>query len=282
MKRILSLTISLFLLAGLASCSGTGGEAVDPGYPTSTGAPEEPSTDGGGVAPSEGTGGIDRVVIEAAFMSLEVADLKVAIDAVKGAVARSGGFIDSWQQQTNDAGELWQVYATLRIPSTKLDGSLDEIGAAGVVKSLERSANDVTTQMIDLDARITALESSVQRLLALIESASSTTDLLEAENYLSQRQAELESLKSQREYLQSAVDYSTVSLSLYQTGTAAQDEPSNFWEGVVAGWQGLLTFLGGTLVVLGMIAPWLVAVLPIGLVAWYLVRRLRSKRQPAE
>lgn len=284
MKKILSFVVSALLLAGLTSCSGEGESAVDPGYPTSTGAPVEPGTDGegGGVTPTEGGTPVEREVIEAAFMSVEVEQLADSISAVKGLVASRGGFIDSWQQQTNDAGELWQVYATLRLPAASLDESLDALAAIGTVKSLERSATDVTTQVLDLDARIAALEASVQRLLALVEQATSTADLLEAEGYLSQRQGELDSLKSQREYLQSAIDYSTVSVSIYQQGAAAQDEPSNFWEGVVAGWNGLVTFLGGTLVVFGMISPWLAVLLPIGLVAWYLIRRLRSKRQRAE
>lgn len=284
MKRLLIGSFSFLLVLGLASCSSTTGEAVDSGYPTSTGAPVEPGGegDGGVVAPTEGGTPIDRQVIESANMSLEVEELEASISEVKTVVANAAGFVDSWLQQTNDAGELWQVYATLRLPATTLDKSLDNLSALGTVKSLERSTTDVTTQVLDLDARISALEASVQRLLSLIEGASSTSDLLEAESYLSQRQGELESLKSQRDYLQGSVDYSTVTLSMYQQGTAAQDEPANFWEGVVAGWNGLIAFLGGTLVVLGVVAPWLASLVPIGLVAWLVVRRVRSARQRAK
>lgn len=282
MKKILVTFVSLVLVFGLASCSGTASNSVDPGYPTSTGAPEEPGTDGGGVVPTEGAGGVDRQVIEAAFMSLEVARISEAIDAVKMLVADQNGFVDSWTQQTNDAGELWQVYATLRLPAATLDQSLNQLSEIGTVKSLERSATDVTTQVLDLDARIAALEASVQRLLALIDAATNTSDLLEAESYLSQRQGELESLKSQRDYLASAVDYSTVSLSMFQKGTAAQDEPANFWEGLIAGWNGLGVFLGGTMVVFGLVTPWLLALVPIGAVAWWLIRRSRSGHRPAK
>lgn len=277
MKKIFVGAVSVLLALSLASCSGTASESVDPGYPTSTGAPVQPGTDGeGGGVPSDDGNGVVREVIEAAYMSLEVLDLEVSIVAVKRAVASQGGFIDSWQQQTNDAGELWQVYGTLRLPAAGLDESLEALAELGTVKSLERSATDVTTQLLDLDARIEALEASVARLLTLIEGASTTSDLLEAESYLSQRQAELESLKSQRDYLQGAIDYSTVTISIYKKGAAAQDEPSNFWEGVVAGWNGLVTFFGGTLVVLGWLSPWLLALLPIGAVVWLIVRRVRA------
>ena len=50
MKKLLATFVSLVLVFGLASCSGTASNSVDPGYPTSTGAPEEPGTDGGGAA----------------------------------------------------------------------------------------------------------------------------------------------------------------------------------------------------------------------------------------
>ena len=217
-------------------------------------------------------------MIETAYLSLSVADLVDSSVTIKSELDAVGGFVESWQQQTNSAGELWQVYATVRVPARSLDGFLEDLGSLGTVESLERSANDVTTQLIDLDARIVALESSVQRLLQLIEGASSTSDLLEAENYLTQRQAELASLEAQRDYLRGAVQLSTVSLSIYQQGATADDAPQNFWEGVVAGWNGLVAFLGGAVVVLGLIAPWLLLVLPLTALLWYGVRKLRKRR----
>lgn len=282
MRKIFAALAVTALALGLTACASTGSESVDPGYPTSTGAPVEPGQsdgEGGAPAPTEGSGnGEERAVIETAYLSLSVGDLTESSSQIKSRVVAIGGFIESWQQQTNGAGELWQVYATVRVPATSLDQFLDDLGSLGTVESLERSANDVTTQLIDLDARIVALESSVGRLLQLIESASSTSDLLEAESYLTQRQAELASLESQRDYLRDAVQLSTVSLSLYQQGATADDEPQNFWEGIVAGWNGLLAFLGGTLVVFGLIAPWLLLALPLAGLTWYLVRKLRKRR----
>ncbi len=277
-KRIIGLAAGLVLVFSLGACGGSMDSSEgEPGYPTSTSAPVGPDDQEGGVKPDEGTSGLDgsitRSVVETAYLSLETDNLSETSEEIKLLVTTAGGFIDSWQQQSNDAGELWQVYATLRMPAKDLEKSLDGLGALGQAKSLERSATDVTTQVIDLDARITALEASVQRLLALIDSAGTTSELLEAESYLSQRQAELESLKSQREYLSSAISYATVTVSVYQKGAAATDSPSNFWEGLVAGWNGLVAFLAGSTVVLGVLAPWVLLTLPFAALGWYLWRR---------
>lgn len=282
MRKIWTALAIATLALGLSACSATGGESVDPGFPTSTGAPVEPGKtdgEGGEPSPSDGSGnGVEREVIEVASVSLSVFNLKEASAEIESRVGAAGGFVESWLQQTNGAGDLWQVYATVRVPASGLDKFLENLDALGTVDSLDRSAGDVTTQLIDLDARIVALESSVERLLQLIESASSTSDLLEAESYLTQRQAELASLESQRDYLRDAVQFSTVSLSMYQQGATAGDEPQTFWEGVVAGWNGLLAFLGGSLVVVGLIAPWLLLALPVSGLLWFGVRKLRKKR----
>lgn len=283
MKRLFRAVAGLALIFSLGACSAMSSSESGPEFPSSAGAPIAPTDQEGGAKPGDGSNGSDgtvtRSVIETAYLTLETDELLATSEAVRSLVASAGGFIDSWQQQTNDAGELWQVYATLRMPAKDLEGSLDDLAALGQVRSLERSATDVTTQVIDLDARITALESSVQRLLGLIDSAGTTSELLEAESYLSQRQAELESLKSQREYLSTAISFATVTVSIYQTGTSASASPSNFWEGLVAGWDGLVAFLAGSTVVLGLIAPWVLLVLPFAAIGWYLWRkrnRLRS------
>jgi hypothetical protein len=139
----------------------------------------------------------------------------------------------------------------------------------------------VTQQRQDLDARIEALEASVDRLLALLAEATTTADLIAIESELSSRQAELDSLVSQRDWLVDQVDYSTLTVDLLSEGIAPDAGPDDFWSGLVAGWEALVAFLSGLLVVAGMLLPWIGLLLVLAaIVVGIVILATRRNRHP--
>ncbi|MEK9599861.1 MAG: DUF4349 domain-containing protein, partial [Pontimonas sp.] len=135
---------------------------------------------------------------------------------------------------------------------------------------------DVSLQKIDLDARIDVLEAAIERLNELLAEAASTSDLIAVESALSERQAELDSLQSQRDYLSDQTLFATLSISLITPANATPAEPDGFLDGIVRGWESILAFFAGTIVWAGILVPWLglVAVVAVAIVV---VRRLRRR-----
>lgn len=166
----------------------------------------------------------------------------------------------------------------LRIPSARLTETLDELESLGEREELVLSSDDVTFERRDLTARISALESSVTRLLALQDAAADLNDLIALESAISDRQAQLESLQAQERYYEDQVSLSTITLTLGSEDVAPVDEPDSFWTGLTTGWDALLAFLGGVLVVVGVLLPWLLVLGLLALVAWAVVRRARARR----
>ena len=115
----------------------------------------------------------------------------------------------------------------------------------------------MTTTAVDLDARISALRTSVARLQSLMEGAATTEALLAAEDALSKRQQELESLQSQRALLADQVELSTLTVHLVPFGVAPPGGPDGFLDGLATGWRALVTALSAAVVVLGVLLPWL-------------------------
>ncbi|MFZ4893914.1 DUF4349 domain-containing protein [Plantibacter sp. Mn2098] len=229
---------------------------------------------------SQGSTSLQPQVITSGWMTLTDADPIGVAAKVATIVTDAGGRIDSRNETPGTADQLAQSSITVRIPKADFDAVVKKIEGLATVNDVSVSAVDVTLQAVDLDARITALQSSVDRLRALMAAATTTTDLLAAETSLSERQAELDSLVAQRDALRDQVEFSAVTVSVFSPGTVDTRGPDDFWGGIAAGWNALLGAAASSVVVLGFLLPWVVLLLLIAAVVIVVVR-LASRRPKA-
>jgi hypothetical protein len=202
-------------------------------------------------------------------------------------VEEAGGRVEERSEQAaaeEDGVEGASADLLVRVPAEELTEVLAELEDLGDVANVSVSRSDVTTTAVDLDARISALETSVARLEGLLEGAATTEALLSAEDALSERQAELESLQSQRAVLADQVEMSTLSVHLEPFGVSPAGGPDGFLDGLGTGWRALTSALGAAVVVLGVLLPWLAVagVLAVAvLVPLRAARRRSAARIPA-
>ncbi|MDM4762087.1 DUF4349 domain-containing protein [Galbitalea sp. SE-J8] len=255
--------------AGVADAAADGGAGGDSG-----------GDDSGGVAFSPA----DRQVVTTGTATLTVDDpADAAADATR-IVESAGGRVDARTVTAPTDGDPGGATLTVRIPSDRLTPTMDALEALGEVERVSLSDSDVTQTVQDLDARITAARTSVDRLLALLGAAGSTKDLIAIENALQQRQADLESMQAQQRYYADQVSMATVDISLVAVENAPVDAPSTFLDGLAGGWGAFVAFLAGALVVLGAALPWLAFLAVLAGVVLAVVRgrgRSRARRRPA-
>lgn len=212
-------------------------------------------------------------IVTTGSMRMTVRDPISAADKFAAATTEAGGRVEARTDQSGSTTP--SVTLTLRIPSDKVDAVLARIDELGVVESKSINYDDVTSQRVDLDARIKALQTSVNRLLDLMNKATSTEDLLAAESSLTQRQAELDSLQAQRATLGDQISYATITVDL-------SSEPSvsrvGFVGAVEQGWRALVSAASGLSHAIGFLLPWIPVFLVIGGAFWALRRTLRSRR----
>lgn len=224
----------------------------------------------------------DRSVITTGFLYVTVdAPLESAAEAVSITEA-AGGRVDGRQEFAPQGGDAGGAELTLRIPAERLTATLDRLKELGEVEELRLSASDVTREVQDIDARVTALRSSITRLLALQDAAATVEDLIALETAISDRQAELESLEAQQRFLADQVGLSTITLVLGSRDVAPVTEPDTFVTGLITGWEALVAFGSGLLVLLGVLLPWLVLLGLLGLVVLLIVRRARRRSSPVD
>jgi len=283
-----ALALTALLLSGCAaasneSSSDSGGA---PGFGEGIGAPvaEDSTIDRSNLEsqPGENPTAGNRAVITTGYLYLTVeAPLEAAAEAVS-IVEGAGGRVDGRQEfaprALDTASDAGGAELVLRIPADRLSATLEKLKALGEVEELQLSSSDVTREVQDIDARVTALSSSITRLLALQDAAATVEDLIALETAISDRQAQLESYQAQQRYYAEQVGLSTVTLVLGSPEVAPVDEPDTFLSGLTTGWEALLAFGSGLLVVVGVLLPWLIVLGVVGLVVVLIVRRAVRRR----
>lgn len=259
--------------AGRASAPTVGGSApaVAPGF--REGAPQQDSP-----PPSDQS---NRKEVITGSVDVTSGDPIGAAATVTEQIRAVDGRIDSRTEQPGTDKRAARAVLSVRVPADKTDAFITGLGGVGTVTRVSTNRDDVTMQWQDLDARITALQASVDRLRTLIAGATNTADLIAAEEALSSRQGELDSLTAQKRSLDDQVALSTLTITLTADDKNAPGDPDNFWDGIVAGWHSLIDWLQDAIVFVGKALPWLGFLAVIGGLLYAALRLLRRRRTGA-
>lgn len=228
---------------------------------------------------AEGSVSADRSIISNAFIELEAQSPEKALTEVEGLVESLSGRIDQSSQQTNDAGKVYLVSLTIRVPVSSLDSAMEVLKNIGSVKRIELGKFDATLSVVDLEARQKALSASVIRLQELMRAASSTVELIEAETALSARQAELQSIQAQLRYLEEQVDLATISVQITSPVDTAVAQPQTPIDGLNLGIAALISAIAWLGVAAGFSLPFLgigFVLFLVGLLVWKKSRKRKN------
>ena len=118
---------------------------------------------------------------------------------------------------------------------------------------------DVTTQVIDVDERVKTTEQSLRRLRAFLAESNDVGELVRLEGEITAREAELQSLKAQQEYLASQTSMATIDAPPLhpEEYVAPPDalEDAGFLAGLKGGWNALRRHRRRRLTVIGAFSP---------------------------
>ena len=212
----------------------------------------------------------EREVITTGSVDVTVDDPRDVAERFAAWVEAASGRVDGRTESKDDEGRA-SASLTVRVPSDQMSKALAELATYGDVGTVDVQNEDVTAQGQDLDARIKALEISIDRLEKILADAGSSAEVVRAENALTQRQEQLESLQAQRKALTDQVTLSTLHVELVQKGSASSVSPGGFQGGLTKGWDALVDTVNGIVSLAGVLLPWLA----VALVVWILWRVAR-------
>lgn len=230
-------------------------------------------------------------IIREATIQMQTENYSEDMAALEELVTSMGGFITSreeWgSEQSAETGENPRTLSlTLRIPSDQLDAFVEQAKQVGIVTASSISETDVTDQYTDTDRRLQAYQKQYDRVLEMMDQATTVEELIQIESELSRLEMEIESCQGTLNYWDARVNYSTVYIYVDEVRRAISANPSlgermrtalaNSWDDFTQGCQDLVVNLYAAI---PYIVVWIVVLAAAGGIAVLIVHKVRKGRR---
>ena len=224
----------------------------------------------------------NRKLIRRASLTIESTEFQKSINHINGLVSAHVGYIQNSQISGNRYGsqDNRSAYIVVRIPDTKLSLFLDGAEDLGNIISRSESTEDVTAQYTDTQAKLTSLKTEFDRLLVLIDRAEKLEDIIRLEERLSQVRYQMDSVTAQLKMLDNEVDFSTVSLEIYEVRLFTSSEENDILQRIKTGFMESILSLSSMIqnLIVAVISniPYIFVAGIIAVPALYLFRRVST------
>ena len=281
----------LVLIAGasfLLACSAASAPASAPD--------EGKPTDAATAAPAPASGGRDdsvplaqieqRLIVRVGSLELQVTDVPDAYRKTRELALRLGGYVGDSEFAT-DKDDRPTATVVLRIPADRYDEALDALRPLATKVVDERSQeSDVTSQVVDLNARIVNLRATESALQKLMDRAAKVSEVLDVQAQLTGVREQIEQLTAQKQLLEKQAALSTLTVTLETAAQPVADvakswDPGSDVENAVATLVDLAQGAGRAFIWLVIVAlPVVLAGGVLAALAWFVARRfgLRLRR----
>jgi hypothetical protein len=171
------------------------------------------------------TGPRTPAVIRTARLQIVAKDFTRVRSDVESLVSAAAGFIDH-MTVTGDTSSARVLRGTLRVPADRMAAVLGQLRAMGQVVEDTQGSQDVTDQIVDLDARIASGRATELRLVQLIrDRTGKLSDVLEVERELTRVRLDIERLMAEKTNLDRRVSYTTIDVIITEERKATIDGP---------------------------------------------------------
>jgi hypothetical protein len=291
-KLIVIVLIGALALVALACSSGDDNE----GAAADTGAVADSAGEGEASAgeelavsrPSQGGASLPAIgpsIVQTASLALAVPrdEFETTIQRARTVATGAGGFVVSSSASQGEEDRLVRGSLVVRVPERAYARVLEQLSGLGLVEAREEAGQDVSQELVDLEARIRHLEAVEARLLGFLEEADTVAAALTVQSELNRVQLELERARGRLAYLDDQVSFATISLDVRERQVAVAGGDGGGPWGIVDAWRaagtGFVTVVGWIFVAAATIAP-VVLLLALAFLAARLVGRRPGPGRP--
>lgn len=177
-----------------------------------------PGDDGG--SQEQANPDYERKIIKTGFVYMETLTFDETIAAVKRMVNMYNGYTS---YSESNGGSLYEdsyntryAHYTIKVPAEMFEEMYEGLHTIGNVLNSNEGKEDVTSQFVDIEARLTTLKVQEERLLAILERSETLEDIIELEYALQDTRYEIESYTTNLRNLADRVRYSTLEVNIQE------------------------------------------------------------------
>jgi chromosome segregation ATPase len=214
------------------------------------------------------------MIIRSARLTLVARDFEGSRSKLESIVRQSEGYMDQLTVR-GETGAGRVLSATLRLPSDRMDTGLSELRKLGKVREESQNSSDVTSQYVDLGARLTNARNTESRFQTILkERTGKLSDVVDVEREISRIREEIERMEAQQKEMNNKVQYASVQIELSEEYHAqllpsVPSAATSLWNATIDGYHTAVdSLLDLTLLILRYgpaLIIWLVLLLPVAL-----------------
>jgi hypothetical protein len=246
--------------AGQVASAASGTPLAETGDPKKT----PPITGSGGIdLPSVAPPGTTYLAIDVTY-GVEVGDITKGINDVVALSDRHGGKIYERSINITDDRSSSASFV-IKLPPDQVEAAIADLNSIGIRRTASQGTEDVTSQVVDIDARLVTAQASLDRVRKLLESATDLGQVLSLESQLTERETLVEQYTAMKRALSDRVSLATLRVQLNltpeplkDTATKKDSAKPTIGKAFETGWNGFLKALAAILIFIGYTAPYLV------------------------
>ena len=156
-------------------------------------------------------------LVKTAELVITVKSVTESVDAVKQLAQQMQGDVLGLQDNAPTTDRAHHTASIqIRVPQAKLETALQALKALGNLQQQSITAEDVSGQLVDYQARLRNLRKTEETLLEIMGRSGSVADVLKVAQELSNVRNSIEQVTAQLNALQNRVAYSTINLNLQE------------------------------------------------------------------
>lgn len=212
---------------------------------------------------------VSKKIIRSGRFTIQVESIDTAEHAITKELNNIGGYI-STSNRTGSKVTSRSIELTIRFPSIKFDTFVTSLKKFGKIENENISTEEVTSEFIDVTARIKTQIELEDRIKKLLETKTAKLeDLVQIESKLAEVRGQIESYQGRLNYLNNQVNYSTVVLSIQESGSLADNDNFTFFgkmsNSFKEGFNGLVNVIGFLIIAI-------ISLLPVFLIVWLIIK----------
>ncbi len=224
-----------------------------------------------------------RQITFSSHVYMETSEFEQSQETLTELLQKHSAYID-YTDIYSDVRDSRSAYYSIKVPAGSYSDFLADLNDVGQILNLSEQSEDLTSQVIDVEARLESLNRQEARLLALLDETGELSDLILIQDQLAQVQYEIESYLGQQRALQGLISYSTISIDITEVKQLSEvPEEDTYLSRLVTTFQDSLYFTVEffqdlSLMLIWMMPVWILLIVVL-IIVIIIVRINRKKRK---